>query len=97
MVQFQVRDNGLGIKESDKPKLFKLFGTMSNSQQQNSSGIGLGLVICKTIVEAYGGEISYESREREGSIFTFSFALDQPELEQFREELTNRVSSLRLP
>jgi signal transduction histidine kinase len=59
---------------------------MSNAQQQNSSGIGLGLVICKTIVEAYGGEISCESREGEGSIFTFTFGLgQQPELEQLRE------------
>jgi signal transduction histidine kinase len=42
-------------------------------------------VICKSIVEAYGGEISYESKEGEGTTFTFTFAVEkQPEFEQLR-------------
>jgi signal transduction histidine kinase len=49
-------------------------------------------VISKTIVEAYGGEISFESKDGEGTTFTFTFALQQqPELEQFRNQLIEGI------
>lgn len=45
-----MKDTGLGIKEEDKPKLFKLFGKLEDTAHINTSGIGLGLNICKKIV-----------------------------------------------
>jgi signal transduction histidine kinase len=56
-----VRDTGCGIKDSMKPKMFKLFGTMGSASEANTHGIGLGLVISKSIVEANGGKLKFES------------------------------------
>jgi len=41
----QIKDNGLGIKEEDQPKLFQLFGLVETTQDINTRGIGLGLSI----------------------------------------------------
>jgi len=50
-LRISVADTGLGIKEEDKNKLFKLFGSIKNEQKKiNTKGIGLGLVICRLIV-----------------------------------------------
>lgn len=56
-----VQDTGIGISETDQQKLFQLFGKLSSSRQMNTSGIGLGLSICKRILDSFGGEISVES------------------------------------
>ncbi len=50
-------DTGIGIKKKDKAKLFKLFGCLQNTKQMNTQGIGLGLVICENIVNAFNGNI----------------------------------------
>ena len=55
-------DNGAGIKEEHKTQLFKLFSTFQDRQRkQNMSGIGLGLVISKLIVEKFDGKIDFLS------------------------------------
>ena len=46
-LEVQVEDTGIGIKNEDKSKLFKLFGFLESSQEINSKGIGLGLYISK--------------------------------------------------
>ena len=50
-----VIDSGIGIKEKDQSKLFKLFGYIQDSKQMNIHGIGLGLTISQKIVEQFGG------------------------------------------
>lgn len=70
-----VKDSGIGIKKTDQSKLFKLFGCLQSTRQMNTRGIGLGLVISKNIVEAFGGSIDFKSRIGVGSIFVFSFLL----------------------
>ena len=50
-----VQDTGIGIKKSGQRKLFKMFGCLSSTRQMNTQGIGLGLFICKTIVEKFNG------------------------------------------
>ena len=52
---------GMGIKENDKAKLFKLFGFVKSTESVNTRGIGLGLVISKKITEEFGGEIGFKS------------------------------------
>ena len=74
-------DNGIGIKEHDKPKLFQLFGFIVSTKELNSQGIGLGLHISKKIIQEFGGDISFESQWGQGTSFTFVIALDQPNLE----------------
>ena len=79
-IQFHVKDSGTGIKKNDQGKLFRLFGTLQSTQQQNSQGIGLGLVICQGIVEMFGGRISFKSKWGKGSKFTYDFILEDQDL-----------------
>lgn len=70
LLQFTVEDNGIGISKEDQKKLFTPFVQIENSLTQ--TGSGLGLSICKKLVELLGGSISLESTAGNGSIFTFS-------------------------
>ena len=69
---FKVRDTGVGVQKEDEEKLFKLFGKLETTQQINTQGIGLGLNICKKIVEECGGSIFLESDYKEGASFCFT-------------------------
>ena len=66
---FQVRDNGIGIDERYKSKLFKLFGRLHGKAVD---GVGIGLATCKKIVDYYGGEVWFKSEPGKGSSFFFS-------------------------
>lgn len=61
-LQMCVTDSGIGISEADQKKLFYLFGKLQSTQSMNTNGIGLGLNICKKIVESFGGVISVYSK-----------------------------------
>ena len=62
ILRVSVHDTGLGIKNEDQKKLFTLFGSIKDEKRKiNTKGIGLGLVICKMIVQKFGGEIDYKS------------------------------------
>ena len=50
-LEVQVKDTGMGIKRADESKLFKLFGFVQTTEDVNTRGIGLGLVISQKIVE----------------------------------------------
>lgn len=49
LIEFKVEDTGMGIKEEDQTKLFSLFGKLKQSESVNTSGVGLGLTICKNL------------------------------------------------
>ena len=51
MIEVIVQDSGVGIKEEDQNKLFRLFGFLDETKELNTGGIGLGLHICKMIVQ----------------------------------------------
>ena len=68
-------DTGMGIKEEDRPKLFKLFGFLDKTKEINAKGIGLGLHICKKITRIFDGDIICQSKYGQGSNFTFIVAL----------------------
>eukprot|EP01022_Parablepharisma_sp_SALTPOND_P002698 TRINITY_DN110_c0_g2_i1.p2 TRINITY_DN110_c0_g2~~TRINITY_DN110_c0_g2_i1.p2 ORF type:complete len:322 (-),score=41.76 TRINITY_DN110_c0_g2_i1:1710-2675(-) len=70
----EVKDTGVGIKEEDMPKLFRLFGRVQENSQINPTGVGLGLTICKKLSERLGGGIKAESVFGQGSTFTFSIS-----------------------
>ncbi|OPZ24406.1 MAG: Phytochrome-like protein cph1 [bacterium ADurb.BinA186] len=67
-----VEDNGKGISEEDKPKLFQRFWQAASGKRYYAS-TGLGLYLCKRIIDSHGGRIWCESEQGKGS--TFSFAL----------------------
>jgi len=75
-----VQDTGVGISQQDIPKLFRLFGFLEESEQLNSNGIGLGLVISKQLVEQFRGQIWCESTLDVGSTFTFTIKIEQEAL-----------------
>eukprot|EP00347_Sterkiella_histriomuscorum_P003392 403364475 len=74
LIVFNVQDSGIGIKDEDREKLFTMFGKIEATRNINTSGVGIGLTICKKIVEAFGGYIYLEDQDprRQGSTFTFS-------------------------
>lgn len=67
-----VTDQGQGIPYQDQHKVFEKFADMSNSDRVAKGGTGLGLNICKTIVEHLGGSIGFDSLEGEGTTFYFT-------------------------
>jgi PAS domain S-box-containing protein len=69
VVQFYVRDTGHGIPREDIPHMFQKFYRVDNSATRTIGGTGLGLFICRKIVELYGGRIWVESELEKGSTF----------------------------
>lgn len=75
MILFSVRDNGVGIAEKDKRRLFEPFYQADNMYQHKTGGTGLGLAISKGIVESQNGKIWFNSQVGKGSIFYFTIPL----------------------
>lgn len=71
-IEISVMDNGKGISDEDKDKIFKKFFQADTSFTRESSGSGLGLAICKGIVETHGGKIWFESKYGQGTSFIFT-------------------------
>jgi len=69
---FYVKDNGSGIPKDKQENLFKKFYQIDTSLKRSHGGTGLGLVICKGIVEALGGTMWLESEVGQGTTFWFS-------------------------
>ncbi|MDI3471723.1 MAG: two-component system, OmpR family, sensor kinase [Thermotogaceae bacterium] len=67
-----VEDNGIGIPEDLKEKIFERFFRVNSYLTNEVSGTGLGLAICKTIVEKHAGRIWVESKPNDGSKFFFT-------------------------
>lgn len=71
-IEFFVKDNGIGIPKDKQANLFKKFYQIDSSLKRQHGGTGLGLVICKGIVEGLGGKIWLESEPGKGTIVYFS-------------------------
>lgn len=72
---FSVLDRGCGIAESALMQIFQMFYTTSRKEASTQKGIGIGLPICQSIIEAHGGKIYAENREGGGAKFTFTLPL----------------------
>ncbi len=69
-IVIDVKDEGIGIRKEDIPKLFRSFRRIHDTTYGRVSGTGVGLYICRHIMEAHGGDITVESTWGEGSTFS---------------------------
>ncbi|MBI4707460.1 MAG: PAS domain S-box protein [Candidatus Omnitrophica bacterium] len=72
-----IEDTGRGIKKEDLDKIFNLFSRIEHKEFKVVSGSGLGLVVCKRIIEQHGGKIWVESEYGKGSKFSFCLPYKQ--------------------
>ena len=72
MVAVEVADDGPGIPDEAKEKLFDMFYTAGNERGDGRRGLGLGLALCKSIVTAHGGTIAAIDNHPQGTVFRFT-------------------------
>ena len=70
-----ISDQGIGISPSDQAKLFEPFQRLEESRPEGVGGAGLGLLVCRRLVEVHGGQIWVESEPGKGSTFFFTIPL----------------------
>ena len=68
---FKIKDTGIGIKPEQLKKLFKPFNQIDSTVTRKYGGTGLGLVICEKLIKLMGGSITVQSKENNGSCFSF--------------------------
>ncbi len=76
-VEVTITDEGIGIPQRELGRVFERFHRGENGQVQKVRGMGLGLYICRSIVEAHGGKIEVSSEAGKGSKFTFTLPLNR--------------------
>jgi signal transduction histidine kinase len=74
-IEFEIKDNGVGIPQNQQERVFSKFFRGFNVMKLETAGTGLGLFISKNIVEAHGGKIWFYSKENEGTTFYFTLPL----------------------
>ena len=72
----RVQDNGIGIPGQSKEHIFDRFFQVDDSNTRHGDGTGIGLALTKELVEAFGGSISVESTEGEGSVFSVKLPIE---------------------
>jgi signal transduction histidine kinase len=75
MAVFSVYDQGDGVPEEDRERIFERFYQVEDALHHSVPGVGLGLFIAREIVEGHGGSIWHEPREGGGSVFRFTVPL----------------------
>ena len=80
-IKISVKDTGIGVPEEKHEEIFKSFEQLDGSSTREKGGTGLGLSITKKLVNLHGGEIFLESKEGEGSVFSFTLPKSKGEAE----------------
>lgn len=92
---FLVMDTGIGIAKADQEKLFKSFTQVDASISRKYGGTGLGLNICKQLVELMGGNIHVESDLGKGTVFSFHIWVEIPEEYESSQDYVASTDELR--
>lgn len=82
MVCIHIADDGPGISDEAKVHLFDMFYTAGIGKADSRRGLGLGLSLCQSIVEAHGGKIFVENNEPHGAVFSFTLPLEEVNLDR---------------
>lgn len=72
-IVLQIADHGIGIPQDELPFIFEPFYRVDKSRTKDTGGYGLGLSLCKTIMEAHGGRIQIDSTPNVGTTVTLFF------------------------
>ena len=81
-VTVSVSDNGPGIHDEQKPRIFDMFYSGANKVVDSRRSLGLGLSLCKSIVTAHGGTISVSDNQPNGTVFKFTLPAEEVELHE---------------
>ena len=73
----EISDDGHGISDTAKEKLFDMFYTGETISADSRRGLGLGLSLCKSIIEAHGGTIYVRDNHPQGTVFGFTLQLEE--------------------
>lgn len=73
---FEIQDKGEGISKKDLGKIFNFFTQVNRGQMKRQHGSGIGLALCRKILQAHGGEIYVKSKLHGGSTFWFSIPIE---------------------
>ncbi len=68
----EIADNGVGISKSDQECIFDMFFTINDNKGDSRRGLGLGLALCKSIINAHGGEIYVRNNKPHGTVIGFT-------------------------
>lgn len=79
-IAITVADNGHGIADEIKPRVFDMFYTGAEKIADSRRSLGLGLALCKSIVNAHGGEITVTDNKPHGAVFTFTLPKEEVEI-----------------
>ena len=82
MIFVSVSDNGNGIADEQKSRVFDMFYTGTNKIADSRRSIGLGLSLCKSIINAHGGEITITDNNPHGAVFTFTLPIGAVEIHE---------------
>ena len=77
-----VSDDGPGIPDENKKQIFDMFYTGSNRVVDSRRSLGLGLSLCKSIINAHGGSISVSDNVPHGTVFTFTLPAEEVQLHE---------------
>ena len=81
-ISVSIADNGPGIAEEDQPHIFEMFYSGARKVADSHRSLGLGLALCKTIINAHGGDIWFTDNQPTGTVFTFTLRAEEVELHE---------------
>ncbi len=77
MAEVRIADTGRGISDEEKTKIFEKFYSGKNKIADNRRSMGLGLYLCRAIVEAHGGTIRVTDNHPKGTVFSFTLPMEE--------------------
>ncbi|MEK7493770.1 MAG: ATP-binding protein [Patescibacteria group bacterium] len=95
-IKISVKDTGIGVPKEQATRLFTRFFRGANAVKRQTEGSGLGLFLVKNIVMRHGGNVSVETEEGKGSVFSFTLPMDEdkvPAMEEKTEEFVDGLST----